>query len=162
MVLKRNQRRAAADQAAAGLGIVDGVELLRGEVEEPRQLRLVGFGLIQHHQQLRVGQHHTALVVIQQIVHVLGDGGGLNVALAEHPPGVGDELAGLVLLQEHMELVQEHMGTDAVPPVPGSAVHDGVRHDQHSGRPQLVVQVVNVEDHHALVQIMHMCLPAQT
>lgn len=153
MVFKGDQRRAAADQAAAGLGVVDGVELLRGEVEKPRKLGLIVPGLVQHHQQLRVGQHHAALVVVQQIVHVLGDGRGLDVALAEHPPGAGDELACLVLLQENVELVQNHMGADAVHPVPGSAVHDGVRHDQHSGRPQLVVQVVDVEDHHPLVQI---------
>ena len=52
-----------------------------------------------------------------------------------------------------MKLVDKHMGALASLPVEGDAVEHGVGNDQQAGGLKLFAQVVDVEHHHALIQI---------
>ena len=76
-------------------------------MRQPRQLLPVTCRLVEHDNELGVGQHGAGLHGIQQILHVLRDGGGIGVALAELPPrGIEKGCAELVL-KHHMELVDK-------------------------------------------------------
>ena len=74
---KRHQRRAVLDQPAASVGIGDIAHLLVGNVQELRELGTVGRRLIEHDNELRIGEHRARLHGIQQVFHILRDCGGI-------------------------------------------------------------------------------------
>lgn len=69
---------------------------------------------------------------VQQVLHVLSDGGGICAALTELTPCGVEEHTALLVLKHHMELVKEHMGALASFPVEGNAVENGVGNDQQA------------------------------
>lgn len=85
-VYKRHQGATIFDKAAPGVSVGDIAHLLGRNVQQPRQLLPVTGRLVEHDHKFGVGQHGTGLNGIQQILHILRDGGGVGVALAELPP----------------------------------------------------------------------------
>ena len=99
---KRYQGTTVLDQTAACIRVGDIAHLLVGDVEELRQLLPVGSCLIQHDNELRVGQHGAGLHGIQQVLHILGDSGGVGISLAELPPCGVEESGAELVLKHHM------------------------------------------------------------
>ena len=81
------------------------------------QLLPVARRLIEHDDELRVTKHGAGLYGVQKILHILGDGGGIGVALAELPPRGVEKGSGKLVLKHHMELVNKDMGAPALLPV---------------------------------------------
>ena len=78
---------------------------------------------------------------------------GESVALAELPPGRGEEIAALLIFKYHMEFVDEDMRAPAALPVERDTVEHRVRNDQQSCGLELLAEIMDVEYHHALIQI---------
>ena len=127
--------------------------MLVGDVQELRELGTVGKRLIEHDHELGVGEHGARLHGIQQVFHILRDGGGITVALAELPPCGVEENAALFVFKHDMKFVDEDVGALALLPVESDTVEDGVGDHQQSRRLQLLAKAVNIEYDDALVEI---------
>ena len=110
-VHKRHQGAAILDKSAPGVGVGDIAHLLGRNIQQPRQLFPVAGRLVEHDHKLGVGQHSAGLHRIQQIFHVLCDGGRVGVALAELPPRGVKERTAVFIFKDHMELVNKNVGT---------------------------------------------------
>ena len=117
------------------------------------QLLPVARRLVEHDDELGVTEHGAGLYGVQKILHILGNGGGIGVALAELPPRGVEKGGGKLVLKHHMELVDKDMGAPALLPVQGDAVEHGIGDDQMADGLQLFAQAVDVEHHHPLVQV---------
>ena len=114
---ERHQGRTVFDQAAPGVRIGDIAHLLLGDIQQMGQLLPVARRLIEHDDELRVTKHGAGLYGVQKILHILGDGSGIGVALAELPPRGVEKGSGKLVLKHHMELVNKDMGAPALLPV---------------------------------------------
>ena len=150
---ERNQGTAVFDKAGTGFHIGDVVHLLVGNIQEFAQLFPVRCRLIQHDNEFGVGKHGAGLNRIQQIFHILGNCCGKSVALSELPPCRVEEGGGKLIFKNHMEFVNEYMGSFSFLPVQGHTVQHSVCNDQQAGGLQLRPQAVNVKHHHPLVQV---------
>ena len=124
-----------------------------GNVQQLGKLLTVGSCLVQHDNELGVGQHGAGLYGVQKIFHILRNGCGICVALTELTPCGIEELCRELIFKDNMELVDEDMSTLALLPVDGDAVQHGICNHKQTGRLQLCTKAVNIKYHHALVQI---------
>ena len=83
---KRHQGRTVFNQAASGVRIGDIAHLLLGDIQQMGQLLPVARRLVEHDDELGVTEHGAGLYGVQKILHILGNGGGVGVTLAELPP----------------------------------------------------------------------------
>ena len=123
------------------------------DIQQTGQLLPVACRLIQHDNELGVGQHGAGLNGVQKILHVLRDGGGVGVALAELPPRGVEKGGGKLVLKHDVELVDKDVGALAFLPIQGDAVEHGVGDNKVADGLQLFAQAVDVEHHHPLVQV---------
>ena len=130
-VHKWHQRTSVFDESAAGICIRDEAHLLLRDIEQLGKLFSVGCRLIQHDDEFRVGQHRAGLYGIQQVFHVLRDGGGIGIALSELSPRRVEELGREFVLKYNVEFVEEDMCALALLPVE----RDPVQHHAFSAPP---------------------------
>ena len=152
-VYKRYKCAAVLDKAAPGVSVCDIAHLLGRNIQQPRQLFPVTGRLVEHDHKLGVGQHGAGLHRIQQILHVLRDGRGVGVALSELPPCGVKKRTAILVLKDHMELVNENVGALALSPIQRYPVQNGIGNDQQAGGFQLRPQVVNIKYQDTLVQV---------
>ena len=96
---KRHQVPRAADQPAASRHVGDVPQLGVRDVQQFGQFRPVGGALVEHDQELRVGQHQAGGIGAQQFIHILGHAGDQAVVLADALPQLVEEI-GAVLVPE--------------------------------------------------------------
>lgn len=147
---ERHQRRAVFDQPAACISVGDIAHLLAGNIQEFGQLTAVGCRLVEHDDKLGVREHGAGLDGIQQILYILGNGGGIGISLAELSPGRVKELGRELIFKHHVELIDKHVGSLALFPVECYTVEHGVSDDQQAGGFKLCAKAVNVKDDNAL------------
>ena len=82
--------------------------------------------MIEHNHKFRVGKHCACLYGIEQIFHILRNGGRVAVSLSELPPSRVKENAALLVLKYNMKLVDKHMGTLALFPVERNTVENRI------------------------------------
>lgn len=90
---------AALDEAPSKVHIGDVGELVVGDVQQSGQLQTVGAGLVEHDQELTVGQHGPGRVGLEQIVYILGQAGTAGTVLP-NPLPKGEQEVGAVLMLE--------------------------------------------------------------
>lgn len=90
---------AALDETPSKVHIGDVGELVVGDIQQPGQLQPVGAGLVEHDQELAVGQHGPGRVGLEQIVHILCQAGAAGTVLS-HPLPKGEQKVGAVLMLE--------------------------------------------------------------
>ncbi len=81
-------------------GLGDVGELVVRDVQQPRQLRPVGGRLVQHDQELAVGQHGPGGVGLEQIVHVLSEAGTAGPVLSDTLPQGKQEIRAVFVLEK--------------------------------------------------------------
>ena len=99
IVHKGHDGAAALDKAPSGLHIGDVGELIVRDIQELGQLRPVGGRLVQHDQELAVGQHGPGRMGLEQVIYILRQPGAAG-AILPHPLPEGEEKVGAVLMLE--------------------------------------------------------------
>lgn len=94
-----NQISSAANQSAASRHIGDVPQLGVRDVQQFGQLLPVSGALVEHDQELGVGQHQTSGVGTQQLIHILRHAGDQAVVLTDALPQFVEEI-GAVLVPE--------------------------------------------------------------
>ena len=101
VIHERHDGVAALDKAAAGLHIGDVGELVVRDIQQPGQFRPVRRRLVEHDEELAVGQHGPGGVGLEQVVHILCDAGAAGPILTDtFPEGEQEVCAVLVLKQQ--------------------------------------------------------------
>lgn len=96
---KGHQISCAANKAAARRHIGDVSQLGVRYVQQLGQLLPVSGALVEHDQELGVGQHQTSGVGTQQFIHILRHAGDQTIVLADALPELIEEI-GAVLVPE--------------------------------------------------------------
>lgn len=99
IVGKGHQISGAADQAATGRHIGDVPQLGVRDGQQFGQLLPVSGALVEHDQELGVGQHQPGRIGAQQLIHVLRHAGDQTVVLADALPEFVEEI-GAVFVPE--------------------------------------------------------------
>ena len=128
------------------------MHLLRRELHQPRQHLLILLRLVEHDHEFGIGKHAAALGGLHEIVHVLRDRRGIGIALSHLLPGGIKECGAVRVGENHMELINENMGTNSILAVLIDPIQDRIGDDQQSCRLEVLVQIVNVEDDDPLAE----------
>ena len=86
VIHKGHDGAAALDEAAAGVHIGNVGELVVRDVQQPGQFRPVRRRLVEHDEELAVGQHGPGGVGLQEVVHILCDAGAAGPVFADALP----------------------------------------------------------------------------
>ena len=153
LIFEGHQCAAVAQKAAACRGVGDIAGLLRGNVQKCRQLLPVAGSLIEQDQHFGIRQHGTGLNGIQQILHILRNGGGIGTAFTEATPCGIKEIRAVRILKDHMKFVDEQVRPLAFAPVFRHAVEHSVGDNQKPHGFELTPQIHNVIDNDAVLGV---------
>ena len=81
-------------------GLGDVGELVVRDVQQPGQLRPVGGRLVQHDQELAVGQHSPGGVRLEEIIHILSKPGAAGSVLSDTFPQGKQEICAVFVLKK--------------------------------------------------------------
>ena len=93
----------------SGVHIRDIGELIVRDVQQLRQLRPVGAGLIQHDEELAVGQHGAGSVGLEQVIYVLRNTSAERTVFPHPLPKGEQEVGGVFVLEQQIDLVNENI-----------------------------------------------------
>ena len=81
-------------------GLGDVGELVVRDVQQPGQLRPVGGRLVQHDQELAVGQHSPGGVGLEKVIHILSKPGAAGSVLSDTFPQGKQEICAVFVLKK--------------------------------------------------------------
>ena len=93
-----------------------------GDVKELCKLDTVCRCLVEHNDKLAVGKHRPRRVALQEVVNILGDARTVRPILTHTLPEGKEEVCGILMLKEQVNLVNKDKGVPAFRPVLGNAV----------------------------------------
>ena len=108
------------------------------------KLFAVGRGLVEHYDKLGVCKHRSCRMALQQIFHILRDTKDISVVLTHLFPHRKEEVLGVVVLEQKVDLVDEDIGLSSLRSVLGDTVEDTVKNNEHTDRHKLFAKLVNV------------------
>ena len=136
-----------------GIHIGDIGKLGVRNVQQLRKLQSVRRCLIEHHDELRVCQHRSCRVGLEQIVHILRDAGRISAVLSHTLPKGKQEVCTVLVLEQKVDLVDEDEGVLTLGSVLRNTVQDRVEDDQHTDGHKLFAEVENVIADQAVVRV---------
>ena len=136
-----------------GVHIGDIGELKIRDVQQLCKLDAVCRRLVQHDDELGIGQHGPRCVRLQQVIHVLSDAGTVCAVLSDTLPELEQELGGIFMHEQQIDLVDEDEGLSAFHTVRRDPVDDGIQDDQHTYGPELLAELQDVVADQAVVGI---------
>ena len=113
MCIRDSDGAAALDEAAAGVHIGNVGELVVRDVQQPGQLRPVRRRLVEHDEELAVGQHGPGGVGLEQVVHILCDAGAAGPILTDTFPEGEQEVCAVLVLKQQDVYKRQGMYHDA-------------------------------------------------
>ena len=78
--------------------------------------------MVQHDDELAVGKHRPRRMALQEVVHVLRDARAVRPVLTHTLPEGKEEVSGILVLEQQINLVNENKRVPAFRPVLGDAV----------------------------------------
>ena len=144
VVHKGHDGAAAFDEAAAGVHVGDVRELVVRDIQQPGQFRPVRRRLVEHDEELAVGQHGPGGVGLEEVVHILCDAGAAGPVFADTFPEGEQEVCAVLVLKQQVNFVDVDPGISSLLPVADDAVENAVQHHQHAHGQELAAQIPNV------------------
>ena len=86
-----------------GIHIGDIGKLGIGAIQELCLLNAVSGCLIEHHNELRVGQHRSCRMGLEQIVHILRDAGSIDSVLTDTLPKREQAVGAVLVLEQQLK-----------------------------------------------------------
>ncbi len=114
------------------------------DVQELRELGPVRRRLVQHDDELGVTEHRPRRVRLQEVEDVLCDPRAVGAVLPDPLPELEQELRGILVNEEEVDLIDEDECLLPLLPVPGDPVQDGVEDDEHTDCPELLAEIQDV------------------
>ena len=122
LVDERHEGTAHFQKPLPRTNICDIAHLKVGNVKELRKLDAVCGRLVQHDDKFRVGKHRPRRMALQKVVHVLRDARAVRPVLTHTLPEGKEEVSGILVLEQQINLVNENKRVPAFRPVLGDAV----------------------------------------
>ena len=122
LVDKRHKRAADLEKPLSCADIRDIAELKVGDIKELGKLNTVCGRLIEHNDKFAVGKHCSCRVALQKVVHILRDACAVRTVLSYSFPERKEEVCGVFVLKEQINLINENESVSAFGSVLGNTV----------------------------------------
>ena len=90
--------------------------------------------LVEHNDKLAVGKHCSCRVALQKVVHILRNARAVRTVFSYSFPERKEEVGGVFVLKEQINLINENESVSAFGSVLGNAVQDAVKNNKHTDR----------------------------
>ena len=134
LIDKRHKGTAYFQKSLPRTDIRDIAHLKVGDIQQLRKLDTVCGRLVEHDNKLAVGKHRPRRMALQQVVHVLRDSSTVRPVFSYTLPEGKEEVSGVFVLEQQINLINENKGVPAFRPVHRDAVQDAVKDNKHTDR----------------------------